>query len=628
MSEEIKHECGIAFIRLKKPLHFYKEKYGSYLYGLNKLYLLMEKQHNRGQDGAGVGVIKLDTQPGSQYIFRERADGSSAIGEIFQKIHHSLAEKNFVDEDGHKHSHGELLELPFMGELLMGHLRYGTYSSTGVRFCHPFIRANNWMSKNLVLAGNFNMSNNDEIFQKLIDLGQHPRNHTDGETVMEKIGHYLDMENDQLFEKYVKEGLDVRIAYDEVAKNIDVQKILQKATRSFDGGYAIEGMMGHGDAFILRDPNGIRPAYWFEDDELVVATSERPPIKTAFNVDYDDIHEVKPGHALIIKKNGEVSEKEISPAGELKQCSFERIYFSRGTDKDIYQERKTLGKLIAPAVLKETNYDFENTVFSYIPNTAEVAFIGMVEAVNESINGHKLNRIKNEKPEGKALSDLISMQPRIEKIAVKDVKLRTFITADAQRKDLVSHVYDTTYGVVKAGKDVLVAVDDSIVRGTTLSNSILRILDRLSPKKIIIVSSAPQIRYPDCYGIDMSKLKDFIAFKAAIALLQESGQQDVINETYRNCISDASKTAPNYVKVIYEQFTDEQISNKIGQILVSDNIKAEVKIIYQTVENLHIACPNHTGDWYFTGNFPTPGGNKVANKSFVNYYEGKDERAY
>ncbi len=628
MSDEIKHECGIALIRLKKELSYYEDKYGSSLYGLNKLYLLMEKQHNRGQDGAGVVSLKLDAEPGVPFIFRERSDSSNAISLIFNKIHEQLLESKFLDAEGHE-EFSRLSGAPFMGELLLGHLRYATHSSSGMSYCHPFLRENNRMSKNLVLAGNFNLTNNDELFQKLIELGQHPLNHTDTITVMEKIGHYLDQNVDELYEKLKKDGYSGEHTQNIISKELDVASILQKSARQFDGGYVMAGLIGHGDAFVLRDPNGIRPAFWYEDDEMVVVTSERPPIKTAFNVDYDQIKPVKPGHALIIKKDGTVTETRILEEKEIRQCSFERIYFSRGTDKDIYHERKELGRLITPAVLSSIGHDLKNTVFSYIPNTAEVSYIGMTEALGDYLNQYKKLRIKEGNISNGELDELLALKPRIEKIAVKDAKLRTFITADTQRKDLVSHVYDTTYGIVKPGTDSLVVIDDSIVRGTTLRNSILRILDRLGPKKIVIVSSAPQIRFPDCYGIDMSKLGDFIAFKAAIALHKDNGTENLLQEVYLKCKENAAnKDAPNFVKEIYAGFTDDQISTKIGELLKSESVNAEVQIIYQTVENLHQASPEHKGDWYFTGNYPTPGGNKVSNRSFINYIENRDERAY
>jgi amidophosphoribosyltransferase len=628
MSDNIKHECGIALIRLKKDLNYYHEKYDSSLYGLNKLYLLMEKQHNRGQDGAGVVSLKLDADPGVPFIFRERSDASNAISLIFNEIQSQLQKSKFVDDKGQEEN-SYISGAPFLGELMLGHLRYATYSKNGMSFCHPFIRENNRMSKNLVLAGNFNLTNNDELFARLIELGQHPLNHTDTITVMEKIGHFLDEEIDGLYNEFSNKGYSMRQINDLISGKISVEEILKKSARNFDGGYVMAGLIGHGDAFVLRDPNGIRPAFWYEDDEMVIVTSERPPIKTAFNVDYDKIQAIKPGHALIISKDGSVSQPRILPEKELKQCSFERIYFSRGTDKDIYRERKELGKLIAPAVLKAIDYDIENTVFSYIPNTAEVSYIGMMEAISDYQNHYKKEKIRSGKLSDSELDDLLALKPRIEKIAIKDAKLRTFITTDDKRKDLVSHVYDTTYGVIREGLDNLVIIDDSIVRGTTLRNSILRILDRLGPKKIIIVSSAPQIRFPDCYGIDMSKLADFIAFKAAIGLCHDQGKEALLRDIYLKCKENLqNKEAPNFAKSVYDGFTDEQISQKIAEMLKTESVNAEVQVIYQTVDNLHKACPDHSGDWYFTGNFPTPGGNKVANRSFVNFYENIDERAY
>jgi amidophosphoribosyltransferase len=628
MSDNIKHECGIALIRLKKDLNYYHEKYDSSLYGLNKLYLLMEKQHNRGQDGAGVVSLKLNPEPGVPFIFRERSDASNAISLIFNEVQKQLAQSKFIDEKGQE-EHKYFTGAPFVGELMLGHLRYATYSRNGMSFCHPFIRENNRMSKNLVLAGNFNLTNNDELFERLIELGQHPLNHTDTITVMEKIGHFLDEDIDRLYSEFAGNGYSMRQINDLISGKISLETILQRSARNFDGGYVMAGLIGHGDAFVLRDPNGIRPAFWYEDDEMVVVTSERPPIKTAFNVDYDKIQAIKPGHALIINKEGNVTQPRILDEKELKQCSFERIYFSRGTDKDIYRERKKLGRLVAPAVLKAIDYDLENTVFSYIPNTAEVSYIGMMEAIGDYQNQDKKEKIKAGNLTDAELDALLAQKPRSEKIAVKDAKLRTFITTDDKRKDLVSHVYDTTYGVIRPGLDNLVVIDDSIVRGTTLRNSILRILDRLGPKKIIIVSSAPQIRFPDCYGIDMSKLADFIAFKAAIALCQDQGKEDLLREIYLKCKENLqNKEAPNFAKGVYDGFSDEQISQKIAEMLKTESVNAEVQVIYQTVDDLHKACPDHAGDWYFTGNFPTPGGNKVANRSFVNFYENVDERAY
>jgi amidophosphoribosyltransferase len=628
MSEEIKHECGIALIRLKKPLDYYNENYGSSLYGLNKLYLLMEKQHNRGQDGAGMAVVKLDPKPGLPYIFRHRSIESNGITQVFAEAHKDLHESKFLDEKGQERR--EYMDgAPFVGELLLGHLRYATHSKSGIFYCHPFIRQNNVMSKNLVMAGNFNMTNTDELFQKLIDLGQHPRHRTDTITVMEKIGHFLDEEADILFDKFAAEGHSKNVIPELISRELSVETILKRAAKDFDGGYAMAGLIGHGDAFVLRDPNGIRPAFWYENDEVVIVTSERPPIKTAFDIDYNEIKPIKPGHALIIKKDGTVSEKQILPERELKQCTFERIYFSRGTDRDIYQERKSLGKLVTPDVLKAIDYDLENTVFSYIPNTAEVAFIGMMEAIDDYLNEHRKQKLASGKLSEAEVDKLLRQKPRMEKIAVKDAKLRTFITNDDDRMDLVSHVYDTTYGVIRSGQDNLVIIDDSIVRGTTLKKSIIRILDRLKPKKIVIVSSAPQIQFPDCYGIDMSKLKDFIAFRAAVELQRDRGNEDILREVYLKCKQSVNEAdAPNYVKEIYAPFTQQEISAKIADMLRIDNMRADLEIIYQSVEGLHDACPNHRGDWYFTGNYPTRGGNRVVNRSYVNYYEGNDERAY
>lgn len=628
MSDEILHECGIALIRLKKPLSYYKEKYGTTLYGLNKLYLLMEKQHNRGQDGAGAAVIKRNPVPGMPYIFRERSVSSNGISEVFAEIQRQLRDSGFVDEHGNEVA-GKEEGAPFVGELLLGHLRYATHSKNGMLFCHPFIRQNNWMSKNLVMAGNFNMTNNDELFQRLIELGQHPRNHTDTVTVMEKIGHFLDEEIERIHDDLKAKGHNNVQITEVLAEGLDVETILKRAAKDFDGGYAFAGLIGQGDSFVLRDPNGIRPAFWYENDEVVVVTSERPAIKTAFDVDYNDIKPIQPGHALLINTKGEVSEKRILPEKEITQCTFERIYFSRGTDRDIYRERKQLGRLVTPAVLKSVDYDLENTVFSYIPNTAEVAYYGMSEAIDDYLNKQKREKLAKGGLSVEEIDKLLAFKPRFEKIAVKDAKLRTFITTDDQRSDLVSHVYDTTYGIVQSHKDNLVVIDDSIVRGTTLRNSILRILDRLKPKKIVIVSSAPQIRYPDCYGIDMSKLKDFIAFRAATELLKDTNRENIIEEVYWQCKKESdNRFAPNFVKAIYEPFTPEEISTKIGQMLRNGNIRAEVEIIYQTVEDLHKACPEHKGDWYFTGNYPTPGGSRVANRSFINFYEGSDARAY
>jgi amidophosphoribosyltransferase len=633
MSDQIKHECGIALIRLLKPLQYYIDKYGTPLYGINKLYLLMEKQHNRGQDGAGVANIKIDIEPGNRYISRYRSVSPKAIQEIFGKINEKYIEVQKNNPD--KLKDGEWLKknVAFSGELLLGHLRYGTYGKNSIENCHPFLRQNNWKSRNLVVAGNFNLTNVDELFNQLVDLGQHPKEKADTVTVMEKIGHFLDVENERLFRKFKEQGYNNKEISELISNNIDIAQILKEASKKWDGGYAMAGLMGHGGAFVLRDPNGIRPAFYYHDEEIVVVTSERPVIQTAFNVPIESIKELTPGHALIIEKNGSVNETEIIKPLEKLSCSFERIYFSRGSDRDIYLERKALGHALCPAILKAIDFDIKNTVFSYIPNTAELAFLGLIEGIHEYLNKYKrLEIIKlGDKVADPQLSEILSLQPRVEKIAIKDAKLRTFITQDKERDDMVAHVYDTTYGVIKKGVDNLVIIDDSIVRGTTLKQSILKILDRLGPKKIIIVSSAPQIRYPDCYGIDMAKMGDFIAFQAAIALLKENFKENLIDEVYEKAkaqIELPSNKIKNVVKEIYKPFSAEQISQKIAELLRPTDIKAEVEIIYQSIEGLHIACPNHKGDWYFTGDYPTPGGNKVVNQAFINYVEGKNVRAY
>ncbi|EHQ29930.1 class II glutamine amidotransferase [Mucilaginibacter paludis] len=634
MSEAIKHECGIAFIRLLKPLSYYQKKYGTALYGLNKLYLLMEKQHNRGQDGAGVATIKLDIAPGQRYISRHRSLATNAVADIFEYI-----QKKFADiqkEQPEKMADAEWLKnnVSFTGEVLLGHLRYGTHGKNSVENCHPFLRQNNWMTRNLVIAGNFNMTNVDELLQQLYDLGQHPKEQADTVTVLEKIGHFLDTENQGLFDQYKREGLDDNVEISKlIANDLDVAKILKKSAKSWDGGYTISGIFGHGDAFVMRDPVGIRPAFYYYNDEIVVAASERPAIQTAFNIHIDDIREVKPGHALIIKKNGKISEEQFSEPQEKKACSFERIYFSRGSDASIYRERKQLGRLLCPQILGAIDSDIKNTVFSYIPNTAEVAFYGLVEGIHKYIKQYQRDQLLNreDKITDEELTEVLAIAPRVEKIAIKDVKLRTFITQDADRSEMVAHVYDTTYGIVKNGVDTLVALDDSIVRGTTLKQSILKILDRLKPKKIVVVSSAPQIRYPDCYGIDMSRMGEFVAFEAAISLLKESGRYQIIADVYQKC-KESSKLpkeeVENYVKAIYEPFTDQEISDRIAQIITPKDINAEIQVLYQTLDNLHKACPDHTGDWYFSGNYPTPGGNKVVNRAYVNWMEGKNQRAY
>jgi amidophosphoribosyltransferase len=634
MSDSIKHECGVAFIRLLKPLSFYQEKYGTALYGLNKLYLLMEKQHNRGQDGAGVATIKLDIEPGKRYISRHRSMASNAVADIFEYI-----QKKFADiqkEMPEKMADAEWLKehVSFTGEVLLGHLRYGTHGKNSIENCHPFLRQNNWMTRNLVIAGNFNMTNVDELLQQLYDLGQHPKEKADTITVLEKIGHFIDTENQGLFDQYKREGLDDNIEISKlIANDMDVAKILRKSAKNWDGGYTIAGILGHGDAFVMRDPAGIRPAYYYYNDEIVVAASERPALQTAFNIPMEEIKEIQPGHALIVKKNGKITEDRISEPAEKKACSFERIYFSRGSDASIYRERKQLGRLLCEQILDYVDHDVKNTVFSYIPNTAEVAFYGMVEGVHKYIKKYQRDKLLNrdDKISEEELTEVLSMAPRVEKIAIKDVKLRTFITQDADRSEMVAHVYDTTYGLIKKGTDTLVVLDDSIVRGTTLKQSILKILDRLGPKKIVVVSSAPQIRFPDCYGIDMSRMGEFVAFEAAISLLKDAGKDDVILKVYQQCKDSAKlpkEEVENYVKAIYEPFTNQEISDRIAQIITPKEIKAEIKVIYQTLDNLHVACPDHKGDWYFSGNYPTPGGNKVVNKAFANWMEGKNQRGY
>ncbi len=633
MSDQIKHECGIALIRLLKPLSYYQKKYGTPLYGVNKLYLLMEKQHNRGQDGAGVASIKFDVSPGSRYISRYRSNSNNAIKEIFGKINAKYEDAYLKNKEKYNDTNWLKKNVGFCGELLLGHLRYGTYGGNSIENCHPFLRQNNWQTKNLVVAGNFNLTNVDELFQQLVDLGQHPKEKADTITVMERIGHFLDEENERLFLEFKEKGFSNEEISPLIAEHLDVEKILQNSSKKWDGGYAMVGMIGHGDAFVLRDPSGIRPAYYYKDDEVVVVASERPAIQTAFNVSVDSIQEITPGSALIIKKNGDFGIHQIQEPLERKACSFERIYFSRGSDKSIYEERKNLGISLCPRILKAIDYDLDNTVFSYIPNTAETAFLGMVKGIEDFLTEQKRERILEygNKITKAALTEILAKRPRVEKVAIKDAKLRTFITQDTQRDDIVAHVYDITYGSLKKDTDTLVIIDDSIVRGTTLKQSILKMLDRLGPKKIIIVSSAPQIRYPDCYGIDMAKLGDFIAFQAAVELLKETFQENIIDDAYEK--AKAQNELPkikieNVVKELYKPFTAEQISQKIGQLLTPLDINAEVEIIYQSIEGLHTACPDNLGDWYFSGNYPTTGGNKVANTSFINYMEGKNIRAY
>lgn len=633
MSDKLKHECGIVLFRLLKPLDYYKQKYGSVRYALNKLNLLMEKQHNRGQDGAGVACIKFDVPAGHRYIGRYRSNNQQPLKDIFEKINHYFEE--ILHSNPEKINDTEYLKthVPFVGELLMGHLRYGTFGKNSIENCHPFLRQNNWMSRNLVVAGNFNLTNVDEQFQQLVDLGQQPKEMSDTVTVLEKIGHFLDMENERLFRDFKRKGHSNTEISSLIAENIDIAEILKQASKRFDGGYVITGMLGHGDAFVVRDPNGIRPCFYLQTDEFIVATSERPVLQTTFNVPIGAIKELKPGHALIIKRNGEVSEPEIREPKKRSSCSFERIYFSRGSDADIYNERKALGEQISPKILKTIEYDIENTVFSYIPNTAETAFMGLIEGMNTWLNKEKQRQILqlNGEFSEERLQRILSRKIRTEKLAIKDVKLRTFITDDLHRDEMVAHIYDVTYGVVKDNVDTLVIVDDSIVRGTTLKQSILKILDRLGPKRIVIVSSAPQIRYPDCYGIDMAKMADFIAFQAAIELHKDNGTSFMVDEVYEQCIAQDSypkEEIRNVVKRVYEPFTEQEISDKIAELVKPKGVRADVIVIFQNLEDLHHAIPNHTGDWYFSGNYPTPGGNKVVNRAFINYYNKVNERAY
>ncbi|WP_430929227.1 amidophosphoribosyltransferase [Polaribacter marinivivus] len=632
MSDAIKHECGIALVRLKKPLQFYKDKYGSAFYGINKMYLLMEKQHNRGQDGAGFASVKFNVEPGTRYVSRIRSNKSQPIQDIFAQINERIngVFENFPEKKNDVAWQEE--NMPYIGNLFLGHVRYGTFGKNSIESVHPFLRQSNWKHKNLIVAGNFNMTNSNQMLQELVELGQHPKEFTDTVTVMEKIGHFLEDEVGKLYQKAKKKGLNKREASPFIEENLSLKKVLKRSSKNWDGGYAMAGLVGHGDAFVLRDPNGIRPTFFYEDDEVVVVASERPVIQTVFNIKIDKVKELERGHALIIKKSGEVSIKKVKEPKDKKSCSFERIYFSRGSDADIYEERKNLGKYVFPQVLESINSDISNSVFSFIPNTAETSFYGMTEAAEDLLNQQKTAKILEG---GKSLSaqkvtEILSERPRFEKIAIKDAKLRTFIADDNSRDDLVEHVYDITYGVVKP-TDNLVIIDDSIVRGTTLKKSIIKILDRLQPKKIVVVSSAPQIRYPDCYGIDMARIDAFIAFKAALELLKETNQYHIIDEVYKKCKAQQSKEdvdIVNHVKEVYKPFTADQISAKIAQMLKTEEINAEVEVIYQTIEGLHKACPNHTGDWYFTGNYPTPGGMRVVNQAFINFYEGNDERAY
>ena len=632
MSDALKHECGIALIRLLKPLEYYKEKYGTAFYGVNKMYLMMEKQHNRGQDGAGFASIKIDTKPGERYISRIRSIDQQPIQDIFSQINKRISKELTEHPEYAESATLQKRHIPYVGELLLGHVRYGTFGKNSVESVHPFLRQNNWTHRNLIMAGNFNMTNVKELFSNLIELGQHPKEYTDTVTIMEKIGHFLDDAVSKIYKNLKKEGYNKRDASPLIAERLNVAKILKRAAKNWDGGYAMAGLIGHGDSFVLRDPAGIRPAYYYKDDEVVVVASERPVIQTVFNVDFNDVKELEPGHAIITKKSGDVSIKKILEPLERKACSFERIYFSRGSDTEIYKERKMLGRLLMPKVLEAIDNDTKNTVFSYIPNTAETSFYGMAETAEDYLNQKKTDAILKGKRSLSAdkVTEVLSERIRVEKIAIKDVKLRTFITEDSSRDDLVAHVYDVTYGVIKP-TDNLVIIDDSIVRGTTLKKSIIKMMDRLHPKKIIVVSSAPQIRYPDCYGIDMANLESLIAFKATLALLKDTNQYHIIDDVYNRCKAQVNLKdgqVENFVKEVYQPFSDEEISDKISELLSDESVNAEVKIIFQSIENLHLACPDHLGDWYFTGNYPTVGGNRVVNKAFINFYEGNNERAY
>jgi amidophosphoribosyltransferase len=627
MSDAIKHECGIAMIRLRKSPQYYIDKYGTASYAVNRLYVLMQKQLNRGQDGAGVANIKINTKPGTRYISRYRSVEPSAVNDIFNKIAKKYKKaKKLGGQDVLTDAEWLKKNVAFTGEVWLGHLRYGTHGENSIETCHPFLKQNNWRSRNLVMAGNFNMTNNEELFGKLVELGQHPKEKTDTVTVMEKIGHFLDEENQRIFDKYKNQYSNEQITH-VIENELDVTRILRRSCRDFDGGYAMAGMIGNGSSFVVRDPSGIRPAFYYVDDEVVVVASEKPAIKSAFNIDFNAIKEIKPGHALVVNKDGSYEESEILPAREKKSCSFERIYFSRGTDPGIYQERKNLGKALIPQILKAIDFDLKNTVFSFIPNTAETAFLGMIEGLEDYLVAKRKEVFLDGKPNMGDLADLLSFRPRVEKLVSKDVKLRTFITSDDERDTMVASVYDTTYEVIRPGIDTVVVIDDSIVRGTTLEKSILTTLDKLNPKKIVIVSSAPQIRFPDCYGIDMSRVKEFIAFRAAIALLKERKMENVLDRVYEQCVAHPFDYE-NFVKEVYNNFTDDEISEKIGEIVTTPEINAEVQVIFQTVENLHKCIPDHTGDWYFTGNYPTSGGTRVVNKAFVNYMEGKTVRAY
>lgn len=623
--EILKHECGIAMVRLLKPLNYYEEKYGTSQYGLNKLYLLMEKQHNRGQEGAGIGCVNLKARPGNEYVYRERGLGSGAISEIFDN-----ARKRIIAA---QESHEDTNNLPFLGEIYMGHLRYSTTGKHGISYVHPFLRRNNWKSRNLLLCGNFNITNVEEVFSKVVEEGQHPRIYSDTVILLEQIGYYLDKENQRLYNQFKAEGFDGVALTNKIEDNIDFANVIQEPSKTWDGGFVICGADGSGDIFILRDPNGIRPCFYYLDDEAFVAASERPVIQTAMNVRIGDIKELEPGEAIMVSKHGKVTIKQILPKLDNQKCSFERIYFSRGSDADIYKERKLLGKNLTEKILKAVDYDLDNTILSFIPNTAEVAYIGMCEGVDEyekKLQCKEILKLDSHAPGfPDKIKEILNKRVRKEKIAIKDIKLRTFIAEGKSRNELAAHVYDVTYGQVKNDVDNLVIIDDSIVRGTTLKQSIVRILDRLHPKRIVVVSSSPQVRYPDYYGIDMSRMAEFCAFRAAIALIQERGMGDLITSTYKKCKAQEDwkkEDVVNYVKEIYAPFTDEEISDKIAEMITGPEIKAEVKLVYQSIEGLHNAIPNHPGDWYFSGNYPTPGGNKMVNQAFINWYEGNPDK--
>ncbi|MDX5418373.1 MAG: amidophosphoribosyltransferase [Hymenobacteraceae bacterium] len=631
MSDSIKHECGIAMIRLRKPIDYYVEKYGTPMYGINKLYLLMQKQHNRGQDGAGVASIKINAVPGIEYISRFRSVKTRAIDSIFGKIGKEYRKLKEEAPELAEDTSWVWESMPFLGDVYLGHLRYGTHGLNNVDNCHPMVRENNWRSRSLAVAGNFNMTNVDEQFQKLLELGQHPKHKSDTITVLEKIGHFLDEENQALFDTYKKEDYTNKEITSLIEQNLDLQRVLKRACKDFDGGYAMAGLTGYGASFVVRDPNGIRPAYYYQDDEVVVIASEKPAIKTAFDIDYSAIQEITPGHAMIIDKVGNPELKEILPQGEKLSCSFERIYFSRGNDPEIYEERKNMGKLLCPQILEAINYDLKNTVFSYIPNTAETSWLGMMKGLENYLRDYRKKAILNQSLTEEQLDEILQFKPRAEKLVIKDAKLRTFITDNSSRDDLVTHVYDTTYEVVRKGVDTLVVLDDSIVRGTTLEKSIIKMLDKLEPKKIIIVSCAPQIRYSDCYGIDMSRLKEFVAFRAMLELLKDRDMYHKIKEVYDKCLAAAGTPAfkeTNFVQELFDLFTHDELSAKVSEIVKAVDVKAEVQVIYQTIEDLHQACPNHKGDWYFTGNYPTPGGTGVVNRAFMNFVENKMGRAY